>query len=384
MSLKSEIIALNISNEERTIDIPLYNFYNLIMRCRIDVIGLHLEILINDETDIKSALPIVGGETLQLTILDAHNNQIDKEFKVISYKGTSNASDNNNPLFLELVEKEAFELLYTREYKNYNDIKISDLLKELLPKDSDIEETKNEISILNPNWSKNKFIQKLTDRAINTKDNISFLFYQDYNNFYFKSLDTIIEEHSANVNDYVFDNYNPSYRYNIVDMKETSKPNYLSDQVYNTTNNEYVAYNPDAKDYKRVKLKEEDIDNKKLGKGKNQSKESLERKNKKITVVDYFNDDDIENTIKNDIVFKSYNKKMELLLNFDIEVVPGSLLNILIPAKHDSTELNKVLSGKWLVSKVAHQANLVTAHTKVEVIKNAFYDGEEKNKNVVE
>ena len=379
MSLKSEILTLTISNDDRTIDIPLFNLYNVILRNRIDAIGIHLELLIDDNTDIKSMLPIKGGEIIQLTVIDAHGNQIDKEFKIINYKNVNNNSDNINPLYLEAIEKEGFELLYTRKYQNFNNKKISEVLVDLLPKDSDIEETKNKINMSNPSWTINKFIQKLTDRAINKEDKISFLFYQDYDNFHFKSLDTIIDEASESVNDYVFDNYNPSYRYNVLDWRETTTPNYLDDQTHNITNNEYIAYNPDDKDFKKVEVKYNDVENTKLGKGNNQPKESLDRENKKVTIVDYYGEDDIENVIKNDTIFKSYNKKYELLCNFDINLKVGSLVNLLIPTKYDNTELNQVYAGKWLVSKVAHQFNLSTAHTKVEVIRNASYNDENKS-----
>lgn len=382
MSLKSEIITLSIANDSQEIDIPIYNLYNIILRNRLDAIGIHMELLINDETDIYSSLPIKGGEVIHIIVDDSHGNQIDKEFKIINARAEVNKSEINSLFYIEAVEAEAFELLYTRLHQNWNETKISDIVTELVP-DAEVEATKNKVSITNPNWSINKFVQKLTDKAINSKGDISYLFYQDYDAIRFTSLDTVIDENDNEVNDYVFDDYNPSYRYNVLDWKDTSRTNFLDDQAYNVSNNQYIAYNPDKKEFSTIEKKTDDISNTKMGKASHQSKDIRERKNKKVTIVDYHGDEDFENTINNDIIFKEYNISMDLLLNFDIGLKVGSIVNLLIPTKYNSTELNQVNTGKWIVSKVIHQFNPSLSHTKVEVIRNASYDGEDKTKGKI-
>lgn len=383
MSLKVEIITLSISNDERTVDIPLYNMYNAIIRNRIDAIGLHLELLFNDETDLKNIMPIKGGEIIHVNVQDAHGNQLDKEYKLSNIYALGNANDNENATIIHAIEKEAFDLFFTRKYQNFNDKKISDVLKDILPKGSEIEETKNTINITNPNWSINKFVQKLANRAINTKGNISYLFFQDAEGFKFKSLETIIEENKESAKDYVFDNYNPDYRYNVIDWYDKSKPDYLANQVRNVSNNKYVAYDPDSKGFKSKEVKTKDLENTKLGKGVTHAEEVRERENKKVVVVDYYGDDDFDNVVNNQVIFRSYNKSMELLINFDLEVKVGSVLNLLIPAKNDSTELSNTQAGKWIVKRLAHQFNTVNAYTKVEVIRNGSYNDTVKQKGKI-
>lgn len=383
MSLKSEVVALSIGNDERTIDIPLYNMYNVIIRNRVDAIGIHLELFFNDETDLKNLLPIKGGEVVHLIVNDAHGGQLDKEFKLININSVGNQTSNENPSIIEAIESEAFTLMYTRKYQNFNEKKISDVLKTLLPSGSDIEETKNKINMTNPNWSINKFIQSLTNRAINTKEKISYLFYQDVDGFKFKSLETIMDENKDLANDYVFDDYNPDYRYNIIDWVDKSRTNLLEDQTHNVSNNKYVAYDPDSKSFKTKEVKAKDLENTKLGKGVSQSNDIRNRENTKVVIVDYYGDDDFENTLKNDSIFRSYNKSMELLLNFDLNVKVGSVINVLIPTKNDSTELSNTQAGKWIVKRLAHQFNTLNAYTKVEIVRNGTYNDTEKQKGTI-
>ena len=383
MSIKSEVIALSISNNERTVDIPLYNMYNVILRNRIDAIGIHMELYINDETDLKNIMPIKGGEIIHITVLDAHGNQLDKEYKLSNIFAMGSQSDNENPTIIYAIEKDAFDLLFTRKYQNFNDKKISDVIKDLLPKDAEIEETKNSINMTNPNWSINKFVQKLSDMAINKKGDISYLFYQDADGFKFKSLETIIDENKDEAKDYVFDNYNPDYRYNIIDWLDKSRPDYLANQVRNVSNNKYVAYDPDEKGFKSTEVKAKDLENTKLGKGSIQDEGIRERENTKVVVVDYHGDDDLENTVNNSIIFRSYNKSMELLLNFDLEIKVGTVLNLLVPSKNDSTELSNTQAGKWIVKRLAHQFNTLSAYTKVEVVRNGAYNDTDKQKGKI-
>lgn len=383
MSLKSEVIALSISNDERTIDIPLYNMYNVILRNRIDAIGIHMELLFNDETDLKNILPIKGGEIIHLIVNDAHGNQIDKEFKLININSTGNHSSNENPTIVEAVESQGFELMHTRKYQNFNNKKISDVLKNILPSGSEIEPTKNKINMTNPNWTINKFVQNLSNRAINTKDKISYLFFQDTDGFKFKSLETIMDDNKDLAKDYIFDDYNPDYRYNILDWMDTSKSNLLDEQTHNVSNNKYVAYDPDAKAFKTKEVKAKDLENTKLGKGASQSQDVRERDNTKVVIVDYHGEDDFENAIKNDVIFKGYNRTLELLLNFDLAVKVGTVINVLVPSKNDSTELSNTQAGKWLVKRIAHQFNTVNAYTKIEVVRNGAYNDEVKQKGTI-
>lgn len=366
---------------EKTIEIPFSLVYNISIRNSLSRIVTSIGLTFNDETDIKNNFPIKDGEELKVIMSDGYGNSIDKTFIVIANKNLSEANKENQTIKLFGISKDAYQLLYTKGYNSYNQMLVSDIVKKELDtlkiEKYVIEETKEKIDIINSADTKFKFIDSLTNRAINKKDKAGYLFYEDLVSIKFKSLSTLIDNNKAIINDYVFDDINKNYKYNIIDWQEIKRNNFAKDGIDGLVTQDYLHYDPDKKEMVKTEVKLDDVENlPKLDKGKIYDKDTIDNADKKVKVVPFYGAEVNKKTLVNDILFKSFSRKMMLLCNGNFGTKVGDIVNIVLPNKINQVDLNKELAGKWLITKILYSFHAEDFKMVLEVSKNSVYDSE--------
>lgn len=377
-------------------DLRSENIIKLAMFNNIDIIGMSLEIILNDKTDIKNKLPIKGGEILSIIFVDKYANKIKKDFILTNVVNLDNINEWNNVIQLSFITKESYILSTKRDYSYHNDT-ISNIIKKYTTfTDETPTTTMREVII--PGFTYTKAIQYMI--ANFTKSHLCF---ETNDGYLFSDIEDLIkpeetkskdkistkdqeenkkitkkEEIEAEETDYKYkiinDRSNLYGRYVVVSWNEIQVFNTINDGYKNIYDNTYVVYDPNNKTVKssRKTIIEEQKEVVMLGSGDNYNEDIIENVNTKYGLKPYS-----ENVLENSgNTYDLFNKKLEILINGDLNVQVGSVIEIEIGDKFNNNT-NITTNGSYLVTKLAHHINQSEFMTKLEVSKNAYF----KNKS---
>lgn len=334
--------------------ISLGIFYN------IEQIGSSLEIIFNDTTDIRNKLPIKGGEIIDILIVDRFDNKFKKKFILTKIFKVNDMNEYNQVYKIQALSYESFKLGINRDYSCYTNT-VSNIVAKYIQDIEDLNKTHSINQIIIPGFTHIKSIQYMIDNF--TKDHICF---EKNENFVFSSLKDLLVKSE---NTYKYDTQNPYYRYNIIEDIELNNFNTIKEANKNIYNNTYVTYNPNNKSIESINKSIEDEIDTSLGKGLNYSEQVKEDINTKYNLIPY-SYDALNNSNR---VYNHFNKKREALLNGDLNIQIGDVIELNLLERYGNQTKDKLLGGDYLISKVAHHFNSESYYTKVEVLKNSYY-----------
>lgn len=342
-------------------DINSNNVLRLTIFNNIEQIGDTIEILFNDTTDMKTKLPIKGGEEISCIFVDQYKNKFKKTFVLTTVKEVKAINDMNQLIKIGAISKDSFYLGVNRDYSSYNST-VQDVISNYITFENSSPLT-TEYQIIIPGFTHTKSIQYMLKNF--TK---SHVFFENNDNYIFADIDDLLIEGE---NTYEYENGNPYYRYNIIEWNEKSVFNGITETYKNIYKNQYLTYNPSTKSIDTIDktIKTESAEANLQGTGNNYSEEIFENINTKYNIVPY------SSTRLDDssIIFNLFNKKFELLINGDLNVQVGSTIKIEKFERLMSATPNRLLAGDYLITKVAHHISSEEFMTKIEVVKNNYF-----------
>lgn len=173
-------------------------------------------IIIKDSLDLLNVFPLTGEEylSLKITTPTLPNGAIEGEFYIIKMSNREILGDRSVTYELHFITQDAVVDLNKRISKKF-DGKPSDIAKTILT-DVDnglqltskinIEETSNKIKYISNFWSPVRNMTYLCDHALNSKDNPSYVFFQNRAGFNFVSLDSLYDN-SDYIEYFTYDKY---------------------------------------------------------------------------------------------------------------------------------------------------------------------------------
>jgi hypothetical protein len=362
-----ELTELSIN----TILVPSENIMSFVIFSSIDQPALQFEMIFNDRLDFKNQLPLKGGESIKLLMVDQYQQQIDLQFTLTSFTTLTN-KETTSYMTIKAVSSLGLKLATTRVYTSWDDTITSDIVKSM----SDaIEVTTSEgaYPIVAAGMTQTQLITKLSKLAYSEKYKAMYVFYEDLNSIKFKPLNELLAV--KEVNTFKINNQNVNYRYNILEYEETKNVNVLAQAHDNYYDNTYVHYNPDTKkiytNQRTIKDVNEETTSLGLGQVFSDSVASDQSTRLKPFIIE--SDGEFYPTSVNSIGFALYTKKMTYVLNGDFNVQVGTLMNVNIPNKYEKTEFATENAGLWLVEKAAYHFNQSEFKMKVLVTKNATH-----------
>lgn len=347
-------------NTENLLTINLFN--------NIEQIGYSLIITINDVTDIKNKMPIKGGETLKLTMIDRYGTNFKKEFILIDVNELDRVNEYKSVVKMSFVSKEAYTLSTQRDYSYYND-SVSNIIKNYNTF-IDTKPTSIVYPINIPGFTYTKAIQYMITNF--TKSHVCF---ENNEGYVFSDINDLLDVEVPKDTSYDIVTKNPYYRYKIVSWDEIQVFNSLNDAYNNIYSNAYVTYNPNSKSIEKVikTIDQEQQEITLLGDGDNWSDSLKDGINTKYNIKPY-NENVLTNCTK---TFGLFNKKLEMLINGDLNVQVGQVIDVLVYDRFNN-DFNKQTNGKYIVTKVGHSINQTDYYTKLEVSKNTYFKKVEK------
>lgn len=350
--LKDKAKEYNLADSSDNLNITIFN--------NIDGIGESFELVFNDINDIKTKFPISGGEEIEIIMKDIHNNEYSKIFILTKISEMKRVNETTVLTVLRGVSKDSFLLAVNRDYSCYND-SISNIIKKY-NSFKDENPLQDSYQIVIPGFTYTKAIQYMIWNF--TKNHICF---ENNTEFIFSSLDDLIKKEAKDT--YVLYKQEKSvstYRYNVMDYNEKPIVNIMNDSYDNIYKNNYITYNPNTKNIENINKTSLDEIDKNMGNWNNYSEVILESINTKNNIIPYY-----ENALNNSNKFYDYfNLRYELLINGDLNVQVGSVINLEMIERLTSKVNNRVTGGKYIVTKTSHHIDGSEFLTKIEICKN--------------
>jgi hypothetical protein len=347
--------------------------------CDVNSIGVTIKTLINDVYSMKDKLPVKGGEVIKVILIDSFENEFKKEFILTHWETPTQEDPQNQTTMIKGISKVAFELL-----NNFGAVeakgKISDIVSKLV-KGIEVTQTQGEIDTFNP-WSHAKFIYWLSKFAQNQKYGGGFLFYEDFEKFHFQALDEIISKQTS-VNNFYQSLLNPNYKWDILEYEYDKNVDVFSLGTSNIFSQQYSVVNVAKKEVKRVNYKVDEADMKYLGKGK-LFDNSFKLNNTTTHIpLELGQDFLINGYLKFQNVFKTYAKRLYIVVNGDFTYFPGMLINVTVEERYEASDFNVEDNGIYMIEKIADYLDGERHYMKLSLIRNASYNYKTTNKNII-
>lgn len=365
-------------------DIPILSrqLKSLALFLDIDKLGIQLDCIFNDQTDIKATKPIKGGEKVTITITDRWDKRFKRDFILTKFDIVATHSQRDVDCNLKAISVVGFESMSQRVASSYEGTP-SALVLEMLPT-AEVTKSDNTIQVVSPGWTRTKFIEHLSRVAYSNQYGGMFLCWEDFDGVKFKSLNDVFKTQKT-VNSFLTSNRNPYYRYNIQEHKEVSTGNFAKASNQNQFQKTYASYDPDSKQLvtKTIRLNDDGKDFNRLGKGQNFSDAAMEMQGVRPILVGHFDEGTMKAKYENHMRFAEFDNKMHIMVNGDFINNPGTIINIDASNRYEKTEMDPAMGGLWLIEKVACHFDGREFIQRIQVTRNASYTYESKNNKVV-
>jgi len=371
-----EIIELSLSDYPLDVTgVRKIIFYN-----SIESTGTVVEMYYNDISSLVDTLPIMGGETLKINIVDQYQNEIDLEFVLTDFSHIYQKDGLHSVVKFKAIEKKSLLLSTERINKYWEQTTISTIIEEI-DDTIEIEQTSNKqiVDILIPGWSKTKTISYLSNIAFSDTYGSYYLFFQTIEGkMLFIPINKMFDINEVNA--YQLNNRNPYYRYNIHEMDVTRNVDVISNMYDNVFEKEYVTYIPDMKTTitKNINLTDtmNDVIDLESGSIIGNDLEQLSQNIKTHEAIPFYDPLSIEPQTKNQIQYNIFQKEIEVLLNGDFGVKVGDVLFLDLKDIRQHTEQNKIRAGCWAIKNIAYHISDGDFKIKARLVRESIYESE--------
>lgn len=226
-------------------------------------------ITMSDGVELTETLPIIGGETIELTYrTDSESPKLDLKFIVTNISNKIRLSDNSNNYVLECASEELLASETQLLSKSFKNKKISNIVRtsfNLLESEKNISiaDTKNIHHFISPSWSPFKVINWCSAVAKDvTYESASFSFYENSEGFHFKTLESLLDQEPVADLEYRIRNLATETESSKVAINEyrISNVNDITGLIIDgVTGNTTVSFDPVTKKHKRELLSYDDM-----------------------------------------------------------------------------------------------------------------------------
>ena len=357
-------------------------------------------VVLEDQLNFLSNLPIIGNEVLSINILSSDNEVLSKKFRVNEVLYVHQVNAELTRYTLQLVSDEFFVSNQTPIKQSFSRMTISDMVESSFSflkssKKIDIESTDGVYDFIIPNWSVFKTINWFAEKAISSdRKGANYLFYEDFDGFKFKSLETLFEQ----------DIYRKYFQGNRGILDEEEEQDEIVRNIYDFTVEKTfnVLQNQNSGMYSSSLLTHSLLDRKIKSYDFNYKESFAEyshlEKNKllpdEVDGIDYSNSSSnkyflpANSQFKPERYFQIRKSQMQQLNGITIEIVVsgdfkiniGSIVSLDIMSPQLRTSRiksdDRYFSGKYIVSAVKHILNKAH-HTVLVLRKDSLYRGVE-------
>ncbi len=367
-----ELIELTVNDNP----IDSAYIYSFTIFSSIEQPALQFQVAFNDKMDMRTLVPLKGGEAIVFSVVDQFEQKVDLNFTVTKVEVlTQKISDAT--VVLKAVSTNGLLLASQRVHASYENTP-SKIVQSVAPFVK-VTETTGEFPVTASGWTKTKLIQKLSQLAFNEKYKAMYMFYENLTGTYFKPLNELLDV--KEVMTYTINDNNTNNRYNIIEWTENKAFDITASAHENMYNNTYVHYNPETKRIYSSQVKAKDVatETASLGKGQVFKDDLAETQGTKLVPYIIESEGQFYPKAHNTMGFALYTKKMQALLNGDLSVQVGSLINVNMIDRYNPSEFASETAGLWLVEKASYHFTPEEFKMKLQVTKNATYSGDSLN-----
>lgn len=342
---------------------------------------------LNDGSALLQELPIVGEELLEVEFETPNRKPFQKLMYVYfpeNMEFNPNGSHISITLHFASVDDFPGKIAYVNKGYKDNISKIVEGVLKFTKTSSplNLEQTKG-IELINiPGWNVWKSVEFLRARAISTRYNSPYLFFEDNEGYNFCSYEYLIEQRKKNADNLLFtsNSYLPEagsssvgnatvlrrqYR-NVDNLQIESKPNTFKQILEGGASSRTVVFDILNKSIKNIDTKYDDaksIVKEPLGKQFNPSHDSKTMKpidniptrtflmptdsTNPAAVVDQYGK-------KNMYISMLQENKISFNTSGDSELQPGDVIKFVMPATSNYKEPDKQLTGNYLIGQLRH------------------------------
>lgn len=377
-------------------------------------------ILVNDSAGFLDTWGFNGNEYLTLSFSKPNfDDKIEKTFRVFKVSDRILAKDQNENYRLNFCSEEAVLSEQYRISKSYKNTKVSDIVKDILKnellvglnkfKEENIEETRGLRDLIMPNKKPLETLNWLTTQSISNESGTigsSFLFFENFDGFNFKSLQSLF---TGEV--YASYNYEPKnigqevdadFR-NVISYDVVSNFDVLKSINTGSYANRLITIDPIRQSYKVIDFDYDDYfpsakklnENKLMSDAKNRKKDSLNKTPNCVLRLTTTNtgqstfspyvksrqpnikDVNIEYIVPNRIaqISQLNTNKYNLTVPGDPFLTVGKVITFNLPSvrtDENGRVLDTIYSGKYLITALKHHIDVENRfYTVIEISKES-------------
>ncbi len=370
---------------------------------------MHGELRIKDSGDFQQNLPLIGEEILKL---EFKKEGVSKKIKLLFYVySLVDKIKRSEDAFEYVLNFCSIELLLNRGTfisESFTNIESKDMVKKLLTrltkKDIDIEDTSAKINYIAPNITPFEIINYLTSRTIskNYPNCGSFVFYEDFTGFHFRTLDSMIKSkikakynfshktlitNDINNELYSITEWKIDQHYDILD--NLNKGGYgITTKVLDPFTRKYDSktFNMVAKDtYDKISRIDDDYKNALHDENTFLFSNAANNITKFRLSYNDFNKEHIIGQRYVQLNQISNNYRLILKIPGNLEITVGDIINLdytNFSSDSDKKYTDLYLSGKYLITAIKYHCTNTEFHMVLEVTKDSYNSNHEEHDRI--
>lgn len=364
---------------------------------------MHGELRIKDSNDFIQNLPLIGEELLRIEFKkDNSMEKVQLVFYIYSLVDKIKRSENEFEYVLNFCSLELLKNRSTFISESFINIESNEMVKRLLAniskKNLYTENTSTKINYIAPNITPFEIINYLTSRTISKTfpNSGSFVFYEDFDGFNFKTIDSMVKEESKNTytfNHKTFTNNNINTELYTINKWKVNQHFDILDNLnkggYGLTTK---VLNPFTRKYesKTFNMTDESTYN-------NVSRLDDNYKHALHDSKTFLFNDSANNITKFRLSYNDFNKEHimgqryvqlnQISNNYSVIVqVPGNLnitIGDIITLDYKNHSVDKratdlYLSGKYLITAIKYHCSSTEFHMVMEIVKDSYNNNHEE------
>ena len=375
--------------------------------------SLYCSIVVKDiEENLISKLPMMGQERIEM-VVRAGSKQIKQDFYVYNIDGRV-MKEKNQGYVLHCCSLEALKNESQRIVKRLDGVKAHEFVEENLRtitnKKINVEESLHKFDMYIPNWRLFDTCAWFRTRTVATahKDSVGYLFWESFDGFNFKSVDTLFDQDpypnkstrygfaqgNTDLSESKFRiiNYASPKVFNVFDDARSGSfahdaiyidPNHRTARIFRTTADDFWSKSKHLGGLKPYRSggNSEDLVDFSRGSGRVVYRPStintFGKWNKDQPIGDRDMVDESNKIFEKSIYrfyFMQYNT-LDIAVPGDLDVRAGNLIDVDIPeprVNKDAVKKDKRISGKYLVNSITHVLNRDKLSTRITLTRDSF------------
>lgn len=369
-------------------------------------------ILFYDSLDLTSLFPFTGEETVRIRFhtpsFEGKHRVVDQRFYIYKLSDRETVNESTVVYRLHFISVEAIVDI-NKKLSQCFEGRCSDIISDIITKgygletskQSNIEPTPNGIKFISNYWSPTKAINYVCDRAVNTKNSPSFIFFENRNGLNFISLDTLYSTpaiHEFNQNNKSRDfldngssvvNVDADYK-NILSVSIPEGFDYLSGVQQGLYASKQIAYDIVTKKYsvKHFDMLSDFRKNTHLNEFPITSKKLIKKNNSTIFVnpkafgnFNNFGDVTDSRVLQKRVsLMKQIEQyKIHIEVNGRTDYTVGQKINLTLyknqpiaNAESNTDLIDKVLSGNYIIAAIHHSVSREEHSCTMEIVKDSL------------